>query len=62
MSTLGAKVQQVFDEPGCATNQAKPTKERKKGCNKMLAPGAAAHYRCSPLDSWPNWMRRSLLG
>jgi nitrogenase molybdenum-cofactor synthesis protein NifE len=42
MSTLGAKVQQVFDEPGCATNQAKPTKERKKGCNKMLAPGAAA--------------------
>jgi len=42
MGTLGAKLQQVFDEPGCATNQAKPDKERKKGCNKLLAPGAAA--------------------
>jgi nitrogenase molybdenum-cofactor synthesis protein NifE len=42
MSTLSAKVQSVFDEPGCATNQAKPDKERKKGCNKLLAPGAAA--------------------
>ena len=42
MSTLGAKVQQVFDEPGCAVNQAKPDKVRKKGCNKLLAPGAAA--------------------
>jgi len=42
MGTLGAKVQQVFDEPGCATNQAKPNVERKKGCNKQLAPGDAA--------------------
>jgi len=42
MGILGAKIQQVFDEPGCATNQAKPTKERKQGCNKLLAPGAAA--------------------
>jgi nitrogenase molybdenum-iron protein alpha/beta subunit len=41
MSTLGAKIQQVFDEPACATNLAKPNKERKKGCNKLLAPGAA---------------------
>ena len=42
MSTLGAKVQQVFDEPGCATNQSKASGERKKGCGKPLAPGAAA--------------------
>src|SRR5664279_6657449 len=42
MSDLRAKVQQVMNEPGCATNQAKPTDERKKGCNKLLAPGAAA--------------------
>jgi len=42
MSTLSAKVQSVFEEPGCATNQAKADKERKKGCNKLLAPGAAA--------------------
>ena len=42
MSTLSAKVQSVLDEPACATNQAKPDRERKKGCNKLLAPGAAA--------------------
>ena len=42
MSTLGAKVQRAFEEPGCATNLAKPDKDRKKGCNKLLAPGAAA--------------------
>lgn len=42
MSSLTAKVQSVFDEPGCATNQAKLDKDRKKGCNKLLAPGAAA--------------------
>ena len=42
MSDLRAKLQQVFDEPGCDTNQAKPTRERKKGCSKLLAPGAAA--------------------
>lgn len=42
MSTLGTKLQQVFDEPGCETNQSKPPRERKKGCNRLLAPGAAA--------------------
>ena len=42
MSTLGAKILTVFEEPGCATNQAKESRERKKGCNKQLAPGAAA--------------------
>jgi nitrogenase molybdenum-cofactor synthesis protein NifE len=42
MRTLGAKAQEVFEEPGCATNQAKENRERKKGCNKLLAPGAAA--------------------
>ncbi len=42
MNILSAKAQSVFEEPGCATNQAKPDKERKKGCNKLLAPGAAA--------------------
>jgi len=42
MGTLGSKVQQVLNEPGCATNQARPSFDRKKGCNRMLAPGAAA--------------------
>jgi len=42
MGTLGSKLKEVLNEPGCATNQAKPNVERKKGCNKMLAPGAAA--------------------
>src|ERR1035437_5742193 len=42
MSDLRAKVQQALNEPGCATNQVKPTRDRKKGCNKLLAPGAAA--------------------
>jgi nitrogenase molybdenum-cofactor synthesis protein NifE len=36
------KIQQVLNEPGCATNQAKPSFDRKKGCNRLLAPGAAA--------------------
>ena len=36
------KVQEVFNEPGCATNQGKTEKERKKGCTKALKPGAAA--------------------
>jgi nitrogenase molybdenum-cofactor synthesis protein NifE len=39
---LQVKVQQVFDEPGCEKNQGKSDKERKKGCTKQLAPGAAA--------------------
>jgi nitrogenase molybdenum-cofactor synthesis protein NifE len=42
MSELGAKVREVFNEPGCTVNQAKPARERKNGCNKLLAPGAAA--------------------
>jgi len=39
---LTAKVQDVFNEPGCDKNQGKSEKERKKGCSKQLAPGAAA--------------------
>ena len=42
MSTLSSKIQEVFNEPGCDKNQAKSDKERKKGCTKQLAPGAAA--------------------
>ena len=41
-ATLKAKIEEVFDEPGCEINQAKSAKERKKGCTKQLAPGAAA--------------------
>lgn len=36
------KVRHLFDEPACATNQAKPEKERRAGCSKPLTPGAAA--------------------
>jgi nitrogenase molybdenum-cofactor synthesis protein NifE len=39
---LKVKIQEVFDEPGCDKNQGKSDKERKKGCTKQLAPGAAA--------------------
>jgi nitrogenase molybdenum-cofactor synthesis protein NifE len=39
---LKAKVQELFNEPGCATNTAKSAGERKKGCSKPLTPGAAA--------------------
>ena len=42
MDALSKKVQEVFDEPACGKNQAKGEKERKKGCTKQLAPGAAA--------------------
>jgi nitrogenase molybdenum-cofactor synthesis protein NifE len=42
MSTLANKIQEVFNEPGCAKNQAKSEKERKKGCAKQLQPGGAA--------------------
>lgn len=42
MSDLKQKLQSVFQEPGCATNQAKTAETRKKGCTKQLAPGAAA--------------------
>jgi nitrogenase molybdenum-cofactor synthesis protein NifE len=40
--SLKAKIAEVFDEPGCDVNQGKSEKERKKGCTKQLAPGAAA--------------------
>jgi len=42
MSTLSAKIQEVFNEPGCGKNQGKSAKERKKGCTKQLQPGGAA--------------------
>jgi nitrogenase molybdenum-cofactor synthesis protein NifE len=42
MSTLSAKIQDVFNEPGCDKNQGKSDKVRKKGCTKQLQPGAAA--------------------
>ncbi len=42
MSTLTNKIQEVFNEPACAKNQAKSEKERKKGCTKQLQPGGAA--------------------
>src|SRR3990167_5215335 len=42
MSTLQVKIKEVFDEPACPPNQAKPEDERKKGCSKQLKPGAAA--------------------
>ena len=42
MSSLSAKIQDVFNEPGCDKNQGKGEKERKKGCTKQLTPGAAA--------------------
>ena len=42
MSALKKKVASVLEEPGCATNQAKSSKERQAGCKKQLTPGAAA--------------------
>ena len=42
VNRLQAKVNDVFDEPGCDKNQAKSEKDRKKGCQKPLTPGAAA--------------------
>lgn len=37
------RLQPLFHEPACATNQAKTASERRKGCGaKRLAPGAAA--------------------
>ena len=42
MSTLGTKIQDVFNEPACDKNQSKSDKERKKGCSKPLTPGDAA--------------------
>ena len=39
---LKAKIAEVFEEPGCDKNQGKSEKDRKNGCGKQLAPGAAA--------------------
>jgi len=41
-NALTIKIKEVFDEPACDKNQGKSEKERKKGCTKQLAPGAAA--------------------
>lgn len=43
---LKQKIAEMFVEPGCAKNQAKSDKERKKGCGKPLTPGAAAGGCC----------------
>ncbi|ALU89559.1 nitrogenase iron-molybdenum cofactor biosynthesis protein NifE [Herbaspirillum rubrisubalbicans] len=42
MTALKLKIQEVFEEPACEKNQAKMEKQRKAGCSKQLAPGAAA--------------------
>jgi len=42
MSSLSAKIQDVFNEPGCGKNANKSEAERKKGCTKQLQPGGAA--------------------
>ncbi len=42
MTSLQSKIQEVFNEPGCAVNLSKGRKERKNGCSKRLTPGAAA--------------------
>jgi nitrogenase molybdenum-cofactor synthesis protein NifE len=42
MSSLADKIQNVFNEPACGTNTAKPEKARKQGCTKQLQPGGAA--------------------
>jgi nitrogenase molybdenum-cofactor synthesis protein NifE len=39
---LKARIAELMNEPGCATNRAKSEGERKKGCGKSLVPGAAA--------------------
>ncbi len=42
MPALKAKIEDVFNEPGCDKNRGKDEKARKKGCSKPLTPGAAA--------------------
>lgn len=41
-ASLKARIQSVFEEPGCDANQTKSGQARKKGCTKQLQPGAAA--------------------
>jgi nitrogenase molybdenum-cofactor synthesis protein NifE len=43
---LNAKLQDLFNEPGCAVNRAKAAADRKAGCAKSLTPGAAAGGCC----------------
>ncbi|WP_027038980.1 nitrogenase iron-molybdenum cofactor biosynthesis protein NifE [Mesorhizobium ciceri] len=42
MASLGATIQQVFNEPACDKNRGKDARARKHGCSKPLTPGAAA--------------------
>ncbi|WP_426441222.1 nitrogenase iron-molybdenum cofactor biosynthesis protein NifE [Bradyrhizobium genosp. P] len=42
MSSLSARIQDVFNEPGCAKNTNKSEVERRKGCTKQPQPGRAA--------------------
>ncbi|BCH12476.1 nitrogenase molybdenum-cofactor biosynthesis protein NifE (plasmid) [Mesorhizobium sp. 131-3-5] len=42
MTSLSAKIQDVFDEPACDNNRRKDARARKEGCSKPLTPGAAA--------------------
>lgn len=42
MSSLSARILDVFNEPGCAKNADKSETERKKGCTKQPKPGSAA--------------------
>ncbi|RRH94533.1 nitrogenase iron-molybdenum cofactor biosynthesis protein NifE [Mesorhizobium tamadayense] len=42
MTSLSAKIQDVFDEPACDYNRGKDAKARKEGCARPLTPGAAA--------------------
>ncbi|HXP98164.1 MAG TPA: nitrogenase iron-molybdenum cofactor biosynthesis protein NifE [Telmatospirillum sp.] len=39
---LKPKLEDVFNEPGCATNRGKTDKQRKTGCAKTLVPGSTA--------------------
>ena len=76
MSSLSAKIQEVFNEPGCGKNANKSEAERKKGCTKQLAAGrgrrrlrlrrrqdrAAALDRRGPSGPRPDRLRRQFLG
>ncbi|ARP67319.1 MULTISPECIES: nitrogenase iron-molybdenum cofactor biosynthesis protein NifE [Mesorhizobium] len=42
MTSLSAKIQDVFDEPACDKNRGKDVRARKEGCARPLTPGAAA--------------------
>lgn len=42
MSSLSARILDVFNEPGCAKNADKSEADRKKGCTKPPKPGSAA--------------------